>query len=46
MPLVGSYSEEEKTKPAILNILKNKYGIEEEDFASAGTGNHPGRKEP
>jgi aspartyl aminopeptidase len=35
MPLVGSYSEEEKTKPAILNILKNKYGIEEEDFASA-----------
>ena len=35
MPLVGSYSEEEKTKPAILNILKSKYGIEEEDFASA-----------
>jgi aspartyl aminopeptidase len=35
MPLVGSNSEEEKTKPAILNILKDKYGIEEEDFASA-----------
>lgn len=35
MPLVGSNSEEEKTKPSILNILKDKYGIEEEDFASA-----------
>lgn len=35
MPIVGTYSQEEKTKPAILTLLKNKYGIEEEDFASA-----------
>lgn len=35
MPLVGSNSEEEKTKPAILKIFEDKYGIEEEDFASA-----------
>lgn len=35
MPLVGTNSEEEKTKPAILELLKKKYGIEEEDFASA-----------
>ena len=35
MPLLGSDSKEEKTKPAILKILKDKYGIEEEDFASA-----------
>ena len=35
MPLVGTNSEEEKTKPAVLELLKKKYGIEEEDFASA-----------
>ena len=35
MPLVGTNSEEEKTKPAILQLLKEKYNIEEEDFASA-----------
>ena len=35
MPLVGTYSEEEKTKPAILSLLLEKYGISEEDFASA-----------
>jgi aspartyl aminopeptidase len=35
MPVIGSNSTEEKTKPALLAILKDKYGIEEEDFASA-----------
>lgn len=35
MPLVGTYSEEETTKPQIMKLLKDKYGIEEEDFASA-----------
>ncbi len=35
MPLLGLNSKEEKTKPAILSLLKEKYGIEEEDFASA-----------
>ena len=35
MPLIGLNSEEEKTKPALLTLLKEKYGIEEEDFASA-----------
>lgn len=35
MPLVGTNSEEETTKPAILKVLHDKYGIEEEDFASA-----------
>lgn len=35
MPIVGTNSTEEKTKPTILSLLKEKYGIEEEDFASA-----------
>jgi len=35
MPVVGLCGEEEEVKPAILQILKDKYGIEEEDFASA-----------
>ncbi|MGE1062081.1 aminopeptidase [Megasphaera paucivorans] len=35
MPMLGCNSTEEKTKPAILTLLKEKYGIEEEDFASA-----------
>lgn len=35
MPLIGSNSEEDTIKPAILAILKEKYGIVEEDFASA-----------
>lgn len=35
MPLVGTNSEEETTKPAILKLLHDKYGIEEEDFTSA-----------
>ncbi len=35
MPIVGTNSTEEKTKPTILSLLKDKYGIEEEDFASA-----------
>lgn len=35
MPIVGINGTEEKTKPAILALLKEKYGIEEEDFASA-----------
>lgn len=35
MPLVGTYSEEEKTKPQILELLREKYGITEEDFTSA-----------
>lgn len=35
MPLVGTNSTEEKTKPAILSLLKDKYGIDEEDFTSA-----------
>lgn len=35
MPLVGIHTEEEKTKPAILTLLKEKYDIEEEDFTSA-----------
>lgn len=35
MPLVGTNSTEEKTKPAIVQLLKDKYGIEEEDFTSA-----------
>ncbi len=35
MPLAGTYSEEEKTKPRILKLLEEKYGISEEDFASA-----------
>lgn len=35
MPLLGINSTEEKTKPAILTLLKEKYDIEEEDFTSA-----------
>ena len=35
MPLAGTNGEGEKTKPAILTLLKEKYGIEEEDFTSA-----------
>ena len=35
MPLAGTNGEGEKTKPAILTLLKDKYGIEEEDFTSA-----------
>ncbi|MCI1820727.1 MAG: aminopeptidase [Megasphaera sp.] len=35
MPILGCNSTEEKTKPVILTLLKEKYGIEEEDFASA-----------
>lgn len=35
MPLLGTNSEEEKTKPAILQLLKDKYNIDEEDFTSA-----------
>lgn len=35
MPVIGTHSEEEKTKPAVLKLFKDKYGIEEEDFASA-----------
>lgn len=35
MPIIGTHSEEEKTKPAVLKLFKDKYGIEEEDFASA-----------
>ncbi len=35
MPIIGTNSTEEKTKPTILSLLKEKYGIEEEDFASA-----------
>lgn len=35
MPIVGTNSTDEKTKPSILTLLKEKYGIEEEDFTSA-----------
>ncbi len=35
MPLLGLYSEEEKTKPAILALLKEKYDLEEEDLVTA-----------
>ena len=35
MPIIGTHGEEEKTKPAVLKLFKDKYGIEEEDFASA-----------
>lgn len=35
MPIIASQSEEEKTKPALLKLLEEKYGIAEEDFASA-----------
>ena len=35
MPLAGTHSEEETTKPYILDLLEKKYGISEEDFASA-----------
>lgn len=35
MPILGTNGDEEKTKPTILALLKEKYGIEEEDFTSA-----------
>ena len=44
MPVIGIHGEGEKTKPAVLQLLKEKYGIEEEDFASAELEIIPTRK--
>lgn len=35
MPIIGLHSDTTEVKPAILQFLQDKYGIEEEDFASA-----------
>lgn len=35
MPIIGLHSDTSEVKPAILQFLQDKYGIEEEDFASA-----------
>ncbi|WP_288863611.1 aminopeptidase [uncultured Megasphaera sp.] len=35
MPIIGIHSDEDTVKPAILQLLKEKYNIEEEDFTTA-----------
>lgn len=35
MPLVGIHSEEDTVKPSVLALLKEQYGLEEEDLVTA-----------